>query len=59
MLVVASAIGLVLAIIILGEVSDSRYRRRHDAGGPVVELRGPQLPDPLIPSTIQRNAANG
>jgi hypothetical protein len=59
MLVVASAIGLVLAIIILCELSDSRFRRRHDAGGPVVELRGPQLPEPLIPSTIQRNAANG
>jgi hypothetical protein len=57
--VAASAIGLALGIIILGEFSDSRFRRRRDACGPVVELRGPQLPEPLIPSTIQRNAANG
>jgi hypothetical protein len=59
MLVVAGVIGLVLAIIILGELSESRFRRRHDTGGPVVEVHGGQLPEPLIPSTIQRNAANG
>ena len=59
MLVVASVIASALAIIVVGEVSESRFRRRHDTGGPVVEVGGGQLPEPLIPSTIQRNAANG
>jgi len=59
MLVVASVIGLVLGIITLGELSESRFRRRHDVRGPVVRLDGSQLPEPLVPSTIQRNAANG
>jgi hypothetical protein len=57
--VLIGLIAFVLAIIVLGEWSDARFQRRHGAMGRVTHPVGAQLPEPLVPSTIQRSSGNG
>jgi len=52
-------VAVVLLIGILGEWSDARFQRRHPRRGPALASGPSALPEPLIPSTIQRSSGNG
>ncbi|HEY6378776.1 MAG TPA: hypothetical protein VI316_06320 [Candidatus Dormibacteraeota bacterium] len=57
-IVVGLALGL-LAIIAIGEWSDARLSRRLYAPAARTRVRPSQLPEPLIPSSIQRSSGCG
>jgi hypothetical protein len=50
---------LVLALVVWGEWTDSQLVQRRVPVHLTRGAPGPGLPEPLIPSTIQRNAGNG
>ena len=59
MLVLVAVSTLFLALVALGEWADSRLELRRVPARLTWGAPGPGLPEPLIPSTIQRNAGNG
>jgi hypothetical protein len=58
-LVLVAVLTLLLALVALGEWADSRFEPRRGPVRPTWGAPGRGLPEPLIPSTIQRNAGNG
>lgn len=59
MLILVAVGALLLALILVGEWTDSRFEQRRVPVRVTWGAPGPGLPEPLIPSTIQRNAGNG
>ena len=58
-MVILLLLGTLLAlIVILGEWSEARFARRHPRGLRIVDPHA-SVPDPLIPSTVQRSAGAG
>jgi hypothetical protein len=50
---------LLTLVVILGEWFDARSQRRYGVGGPAIDSRRSQLPEPLVPSTVQRSSGGG